>query len=217
MSSARRIVTIWRTFTVICALSLLSVVSPACATTLLDTTDGPSDRRSGAYLIDKIQAIAVGFWLGTPVTIKSITALITTTGNDTANVQIGIMADAGGRPSGTFLQSDFAVIRSTGPVVISSLNWTLTDIALYWVAAISDTNDTSPVWDISSQHYLASAVLQPFLGPQWRSFGFVPAAELVITGELLPGELPLPASFPLFATAIGALGIFSKRKAFCLT
>jgi hypothetical protein len=48
------------------------------------------------------------------------------------------MADVGGSPSGTFLQSVHVTMNLTNPVILSGLNWSVTPGTNYWLSVIGD-------------------------------------------------------------------------------
>ena len=107
--------------TIVMIFMLLTFAFPASAITLLDTIDRPFEGPYGYNIEPLGQSVAVSFSSATAVTITDITAYIGGSGS----IVLGIMSDASGSPSGTFIFSQAVPVSASNPVVLSSLNWSI--------------------------------------------------------------------------------------------
>lgn len=205
----------------IIGISLLGAASPAAAATLLDTIGGPPSSYAatqswGVYWDSNNngQTIAVPFSLAAPATITDITAYIW--GYSDPHITLGIMGDNFGYASGVFINSQSGILLpspslATSPVTLSSLAWSL-PAGSYWLAALADPGTSCCSGWVQNQllYGLMGGSSNPPFGPNaWYSFNEQKAMALITGFETV---VPLPATFPLFATGLGVLAFLARRK-----
>jgi hypothetical protein len=123
-------------------------------------------------------------------------------------LDLGIMADDSGRPSGTFLSSA-KVTASFDPVTLTGLNWSIDSGAKYWLAAIAHSDDP---FDVNDAEWVGSQIQGTFANTNGD-----PPIWMTATGDL-PGaqiagyETPLPGSLALFASGLGGIGLIGMRR-----
>jgi len=187
-------------------LVLTSTQAFAVEVDLLNTFTSPMSNT--AYSVDNLgfepaQSIAVSFVVPTnasndPWAITNInTSISAQFGPVTLN--LGIMADNGGRPSGTFLSS-VTLTAGPDPLSIAALNWSIGGGAKYWFAVIAHNDDAQ------------------WIGSQLQgTFGFSSGDTWMTESGPLPGaqitgfETPLPGAFVLFASGLGGIGMLGVR------
>jgi hypothetical protein len=184
---------------------LLLSTLPASSTTLLDTTNGVSCCLGGGDLVGTTddQSLGVSFQSVSAVTITDVVAYITLYQSTSASINIGIMADNSGVPTGTFLFDTVSSLSGTNAVTLSSLDW-LIAAGTYWLVATPDTNEG--IWTTSTTYTGVFAFANPSSGGQW-----------VDTTDELPmaivSSTPLPGALPLCASGLGAIGwLLARRK-----
>ena len=194
------------------AAGLLGVVSQASATTILDTTVGSSNNTAWSLFDDgsgNFASVALPFTWGAAITVTDVTAYINLTTAGPGSVDLGIMADNGsGVPSGTFLYSTVVSLDQTNPVVLSSLNWSISGNTQYWLAAIA-ASGTSAEWQAHS------AAVGTFAdnstgGGGWQAYDNINLPEAVIASNV--SATPLPAALPLFLSGAGGFGLLAWRR-----
>ena len=156
------------------------------------------------------RALAAKFSLGSAQEITAIHAFISA--SNSPNLSLEIWSDSGNLPSASLFSQAFAVANhAAGWEAFSGLSWTLNS-GDYWVLLIGNSClfDFCGSWwgeapnplsrHASSENRGAGpwvVLPQPSGNLSLRIFGD-PAPEL--------SSVPLPASLPLFATGLGALG-----------
>ena len=122
-------------------------------------------------------------------------------------LDLGIMADFAGLPTGIFLSSA-TVTASFDPVTLTSLDWSIDSGAKYWLVAIAHSDDP---FDVNDAFWVGRQI-QGAVGftsgddSIWMTqSGPLPGAQ--ITGF----ETPLPGALVLFASGLGGIGVFGVR------
>jgi hypothetical protein len=191
---------------------MLGSITQISAATIRDTINGDSYQPfSGGDTVSNTAAffVAVALPFSSPIstTITNITAYIANTGS----VDIGIMVDSSGVPSGIFLHDQVVSLSIPSPVSLTSLSWNITGGNTYWLAAIASSG-TSAAWQL---HANTSDIVaaETVAGGAWTSLPGNELPEALISSDVT--TTPLPAALPLFATGLGALGLLGwtrKRK-----
>jgi len=199
----------------ICSISLLAAVSPApaAAVTILDTINGVSFNTPGSfsYGIDSRQGQAVQFSSAIAATITDITAYLRCTGNCDP-VTLGIMADASGVPSDSFLFSQTVAVSNSGPVVLNSLSWSIAASSVYWLAAIPSSTTTSAGWQFTDSFTGLGNRSSGLGAGTWTTAPDFDAVMASISGTTAAAAVPVPAALPLFASGLGVMGLLGWRR-----
>jgi len=177
-----------------CVVTLVGSLPVASAATIIDTIQSdiycvPTCNSQGYSLSGNGgQSIALPFSSPTAVVIDGIKAYIAMASGFTGSFNIGIMADASGVPSGTFLDE---VSVPTGPVsapiILASLSWPISGGTPYWLAAIATQGTYRAEWQFNNS---LSGVYAYTRGSWLLQDG--PLPEAIITGgrssSLRPGR-----------------------------
>ena len=147
-------------------------------------------------------SLAVSFSTASAVSVDSILAAISGTGN----VSLGIMSDASGLPSDTFLHS-VVLSNPTANVSLTNLGWSLNP-GSYWLAAVGDpgfigswtqgTFSAGPTWASKADF---SAV------PGWEVFGPLASPAARITTAI-----PEPETYAMLLAGLGLVGVVMRRR-----
>ena len=198
----------WRSlFTIgLVAFSFASV--DARADVLLDTfSAGDSALGSSFSLYDDGsggQSLAVPFSTTSAVTVDSILAAITVTGK----VNLGIMADAAGLPSNSFLYKT-VLSDPTANVLVSSLGWKL-GAGNFWIAAVVADNNVYGSWPGGNAPDTNSTYWAFTMGSgsvSWLKAYIDEAPAVRITTAV-----PEPESYAMMVAGLGLMGIIARRK-----
>jgi hypothetical protein len=204
------------------AYNVLFGVTQASAITLLDTIGSETFCACSDVFIYSIpstnlptgpfgQSLGVTFTSASTVTITGVTAFIAPGDNTNSLIDLGIMADAGGLPSGTFLDDTTVTPTNAAPVSLSP-NWVIS-AGTYWLVAESVPVLPGPnvnFWQFGTTG-VGAAFAFPSINAVWRPSAETGAA--LITADVV--ATPLPAALPLFATGLGGLSLLGwlrKRK-----
>src|SRR5579871_3731439 len=144
----------------------LIAVSPASADVIFNSITSPftpfDDTQPGTFLFQgqsDVQTSSLGVQFSTTkaTSINSIEALITQIQKNSPNpvIQIGIMADASGLPSGSFLNSTEVTLTTATDVNLASLNWSVA-AGTYWLVAQSEPGLNS-IWYSGSDNAVVAA------------------------------------------------------------
>jgi hypothetical protein len=187
---------------------LVATSATQASVVLLDTLTGaPAFALGTGYSIFNLgfasQSVAVPFNSSNTWTITSIDTYISSQFAD-VTIDVGIMADSGGRPSGTFL-SKVTVGLTTDPLSLNSLDWAIDAGSKYWLAAVAQGDDAS--WGQSG----VQGTLGFTSGDNiWTTEqNLLPAA--LIRADLT-SETPLPGALALFASGLGGFGLLGLRR-----
>jgi hypothetical protein len=213
----------FRSARAIIALICSCGVLPASAATLLDTTPAGTGGAALEYFSvpGNVQSpffsyIAVEFSSPTAATITAVQAAIFgyTTGGFFGNINLGVMNDAGGVPSGSFISGEYSLVLSpSSPVNLTSLSWSIS-AGTYWLAAVVDPLSTNfdGGWYFNPNSSVTWASANNASGGVWLNGGnaIEGAPAALITAEL--SATPLPATLPLLVTGLGAMGLLGWRR-----
>lgn len=198
-----------RSIVLAAALICASIVSPASASVIYDNTNGDGYDGTGfgldvANTSDEVQSIAIPFFSANSAIITSIAAYVGVRGS----VTLGIMADAGGLPSGTFLFNQSGVTLSNAhPVDLNSLAWSITGGTTYWLAAVAE-NGTFSRWENFSDTNGLFAFADGLAGGPWIAFeGALPEARIEATAAV-----PEPATWAMMFIGFAGIGFMAYRR-----
>jgi hypothetical protein len=180
--------------------------TPAFAdSTLLNTFVEPGNLTSGAgWALEQSQSLAVPFTVSNAVTVDSITVAIDVTGD----VTLGIMTDASGLPSNSWLYS-LDLGDPTANVSVGGLNWSL-GAGNYWLAAVA-VGDASGGWGNGDARVPSWAYTSGDTTTWYSDNGdLLPAA--LITASDTTNVIPEPSSFLLLGSGLAGLAGLIKRK-----
>lgn len=187
--------------------SLFLVASTARAETftLLDTKSSASFDQNNAYSIFSAfgdsQSVAISFYTAIDLKITTIDTYISAPFG--GSIDLGIMIDDNGKPSGQYL-SKVTIEPSFDPLKLGSLDWTVDAGSRYWLAA-SPTDDNEDVTWVFNTNIQGALGVQSNGGDWSTESGFAPAV-------MIQGETPLPASLVLFVSGLGSVGVFGLRR-----
>jgi hypothetical protein len=205
---------LWRRFFATAAIILTFIAVESRADVLLNTF-AAGNAAPGldwvVYFSDEThgQALAVPFTTMSEVTVNSIVAAITGTGH----VTVGIMSDASGKPSNTFLHSQLWIDPKAN-ILLGELSWEL-GAGNYWLAAIPEIGffgnwpgglvATSTSWAFTYREFNN--------GNAWNPTGPADAPAARIEGVASsPSEVPEPTSLLLLSSGFGMIGLAAWRK-----
>jgi hypothetical protein len=199
--------------TAVVAMGLVALSAEAAmADTLINTIGGDTynNGNGSGYSIysddPSFGSVALEFSAGGDSLVTGVKALIGAAGS----VQIGLMTNSAGVPSGTFIGGDVVdvVLSGAHPVNLNSLNWSITPGGTYWLVAVADPN-TSAEWQYGGVQSSSWAYAYGTDSISWVPDASGPP-DAIVTGGV--ATTPLPAALPLFASGIGALGLFGWRR-----
>ena len=194
-------------FVAIVFLLTLGGAGRATANTLLNTVGGDG----GAYAVSSspsfAQSVGIQFSTGSNTQVTGVEAYIGTSGT----VELGLMADVNGLPSGTFITGDTAVASlSFAPINLTSLGWSVSPESTYWLVAVN-SSDTLTLWSFNSSVSAVWSFTHTSDGSgSWSQQTSSSPPQAIITGGAT--ITPLPAALPLFATGLAGLGLLGWRR-----
>ena len=193
------------------SLALFGFVPQALASTILDTTQGDIfGCCSGPAVVNTPalqQSVALPVSSASAVTITDVTAYIYINGIGGGAVDLGLMGDNGGLPSGTFLFHQTAVVGN-GPMVLDSLNWSIPGSTTFWLAAVATAGTDGVIWQDNGT--LPNGLTAFTTGTIWKPDPLSSPPDALISAN--GRGAPLPAALPLFATGLGALALLGWRR-----
>jgi hypothetical protein len=193
-----------RFFGAIAGLIMLGSANQASASIIVDTIDSSYQGFSGWHVNNSGgigQSIALGFSSATAITITNIDAYIGASGT----ITLGIMADLGGIPSGVFLDSATVTLDPSHPVQLSSLNWSISGGATYWLAAIA-ADGTDGGWNFASNSSTnAYTDIGGSVNGPWIS-------DFFNTPEARISSIPEPSTWGMIIIGFCGLGFMARRR-----
>lgn len=192
--------------------SLVWLCAPANAAVIVDTIAGPfSVNGSYSYTVSNNiggQSVALGFTTLSSVNVQSIEAYIGTEVPG-SQIDIGIMSDAAGLPSGNFLSVRTVELAADHPVLLTSLNWNLT-AGSYWLTAIAHPQSWGG-WQIPSSSAFHPAAVTDLgaINANWYLVSEAPQARL--TGDVA-GAVPEPSTWTMMMLAFAGVGLLAYRR-----
>jgi hypothetical protein len=197
---------------VVGAVALLPMtIAPASAATLLNTITEPfighgtSGYMFGAFGPD---SIGVAFNSLGSNKITEIEAFMSTSTTAAVGMNFILMTDAGGLPGVDLFSKGFS-LGVNSPVLLTSLDWTVTPGTAYWLIALPSPATTA-VWEFS----------QSLAGNIAVGFGTIPALlpELRIEGELTTA-IPEPSTWAMMLLGFAGVGygVYRRKKMAAVT
>jgi len=192
----------WRGFVIAGVLAASCAAAQAHAEVLLDTF-GPGNSTIGLNLgvFNNGQggyfSQAVAFSTPSTVTVDAILAAIKGTGS----ANFGIMGDAAGLPSNSFLYS-VVLNDPVANVSLTGLGWTL-GAGTYWLAAVANPG-FSGGWDTALRPG-RPATDAAFDIPGWSLSTVNPAARITTA-------VPEPETYTMLLAGLGLLGFLARRR-----
>ena len=212
------------------AVASIGFVSAAQATTqvLLDTigTDvfDTTGRAVSAWDVKNIPAFldppsaavqsyyALSFAAAGVTNVTNVAAYLSTVFNNvpggTNTGTIGLMADAAGLPSGTFIAGDFATANpGTGSIALSNLSWAIDGTSTYWLAVTTDLNSEFG-WQVSS--FTGNLAFGD--GTNWPVGAGSPLPDALVSGDAPALDTGVPEPATLALLGFGLLGTAAARR-----
>ena len=184
----------------------------AAAATLLNTINDLFCGQCGWGLANdptngNVESLGIQFTSASSTTITNVEAYIGGTGS----IQLGIMADNGGLPFGTYIsgESTSVTLNASTDVNLSSVNWSIS-AGTYWLVGIADLG-TSAGWQYYGPQSNNWAYQQTGSWALPPAFNLADPPEARITSADVSAT-PLPPALPLFVTGLGGLGLLDWRR-----
>jgi hypothetical protein len=154
------------------------------------------------------QSVAISFSSPNATTITEVDAYIGMFHSSSGSITLGIMADASGKPSGSFLDSALVTLSETNPVVLSSLNWSINAGTTYWLTAMA-TNQTSAVWNQSTDFGPVAHTTSNATGP-WLTAARIPQPQVEIFAGV--AAVPEPSTWAMMLLGFAGVGFMAYRR-----
>jgi PEP-CTERM motif-containing protein len=156
------------------------------------------------------QSIAMGFTATSDLTVTSILAYISLNFGD--SIELGIMGDDGGKPSGTFLYQATVVPGNVTPVSLANLSWTLSGSATYWLAAVAAPH-TYANWalNFAIPDNLVGVNQTPGATGPWGA-GLDDPAQVRIEGTFAVAPVPEPSTWAMMILGFCGIGYMTYRR-----
>jgi len=199
---------------VVAISTFFAIVSPAWASSvILDTIPGTEPGATfvgGGWQISPLDAlgesVGIPFSSPTAATITAITAYIEAASNP-SSIDLGIMADTAGVPSGVFLDQSLVSLGSPPtPVLLNSLAWSIAGGTTYWLVAVA-TDGSSANWQNDGVGPVAFHVLR--FSPPWFVTGNA-SPEAEIFGDA--AATPLPSTWLMLLSGFAGFGFLAYRR-----
>lgn len=189
--------------TVLVGLSFAGGVRLAEAGVILDTINGNSFAGYSGWYVDGDpydQSIALPFSSAGNTVIADVTAFI---GGGSGQITLGIMADAAGLPSGTFINSSTVTVGSS-PITLSGLDWSISGGTTYWLVAVGSAG-SDLAWNFSGNGPFAYSQTLGAAGGTWSGYtGGLPEATI--------SSVPEASTWIMMLAGFAGLGFVGYRR-----
>ena len=196
-----------RTLAVGALAFLWMTMAPVSATTLLNTLTEPFiGHGTNGYIfsLSGPEGIGVAFNSLGSNKITEIEAFISTPTTAAVGISFVLMTDDGGHP-GNYILSEGVSLGVNSPVLLTSLDWTVTPGTAYWLIALASPGTTG-AWEFSQSLFGINAVGS--LGPSTFP-GRLP--EVRIEGELT-AAVPEPSTWAMMLLGFAGIGYGVYRR-----
>jgi len=190
---------------------LWMTIAPVSATTLLNTITEPFiGHGTNGYMFGAFgpDSIGVAFNSLASNKVTEIEAFMSTSTTAAVGMNFILMTDDGGLPGAQLFSKGFS-LGVNSPVLLTSLDWTITPGTAYWLIAFPSPTTTG-VWEFS----------QSLAGNIAVGFGTIPALlpEVRIEGELT-AAVPEPSTWAMMLLGFAGIGygVYRRKKLAAVT
>jgi hypothetical protein len=189
----------------VATLAFLSMtIVPVSATTLLNTITEPFiGHATNGYMLGAFGPASIGVAFNSVASnkITEIEAFMSTSTTAAVGMNFILMTDDGGLPGVQLFSKGFG-LGVNSPVLLTSLDWTVTPGTAYWLIALPSPTTTA-VWEFS----------QSLAGNIAVGFGTIPALlpEVRIEGELT-AAVPEPSTWAMMLLGFAGIGYGVYRR-----
>ena len=194
---------------------LWMTIAPVSATTLLNTITEPFiGHGTNGYMFSAFgpDSIGVAFNSLASNKVTEIEAFMSTSTTAAVGMNFILMTDAGGLPGVNLFSKGFS-LGVNSPVLLTSLDWTVTPGTAYWLIALPSPATTG-VWEFS-QSLAGTIAVGAGVG-----FGTIPALlpEVRIEGELT-AAVPEPSTWAMMLLGFAGIGygVYRRKKLAAVT
>jgi hypothetical protein len=183
-------------------------IAPVSAATLLNTLTEPFiSHGTNGYMFGAFGPASIGVTFNSLASnkITEIEAFMSTSATTAVGMNFILLTDDGGLPGVQLFSKGFS-LGVNSPVLLTSLDWTVTPETAYWLIAIP-SSATTGVWEFSQS--LAGIIA---VGAN-VGFGTIPALlpEVRIEGELT-AAIPEPSTWAMMLLGFAGVGYAAYRR-----